>query len=76
MSYLLIVRRCELYGFSTIQNKYYFIMHPSPFALQRPQFGAHNDVHRNQWFNRDLEAMAEALNTEEVFIDADRSECS
>ena len=46
------------------------------FPLQRPQFGAHNDVHRNQWFNRDLEAMAEALNTDEVFIDADRSECS
>ena len=24
MAYLLIVKRCELYGFSTIQNKYYY----------------------------------------------------
>lgn len=39
---------------------------------KRPQFGAHNNEHQNQWFNRDLEAMAETLNTEEVFIDADR----
>ena len=45
-------------------------------TLQRPQFGAHNDEHRNQWFNRDLEAMAEMLNTEEVYIDADRSKWS
>lgn len=39
---------------------------------KRPQFAAKNDVVRNQWYNRDVDAMAATLGAAPVFVDADR----
>lgn len=41
--------------------------------FKRPQFAAKNDVVRNQWYNRDVDAMAATLGAAPVFVDADRS---
>lgn len=39
---------------------------------KRPQFGTKNDITRNQWYTRDIDAMATTLGTAPVFMDADR----
>jgi len=36
-------------------------------------FAAKNQPEANQWFHRDIDAMCHQLNTDPVFIDADRS---
>ncbi|XP_072422164.1 surfeit locus protein 1 isoform X2 [Chiloscyllium punctatum] len=40
---------------------------------RRRPFTPQNDVERNCWYYRDLEAMAQAMGTEPIFIDADFS---
>lgn len=39
----------------------------------RPPFGSKNDPRRDEWRNRDIEAMAQVMGTEAVFLDADVS---
>jgi len=36
-------------------------------------FAAKNQPDSNQWFHRDIDAMCHQLNTDPVFVDADRS---
>jgi len=40
---------------------------------QRIPFAAKNRPESNQWFHRDIDAMCHQLNTDPIFIDADRS---
>lgn len=42
----------------------------------RKPFVPHNDVERNRWHYRDLEAMSHATGAEPIFIDADFSKIS
>lgn len=39
---------------------------------KRSTYGLNNDVTRNEWHIRDVDAMAQALNTAPIFIDADQ----
>lgn len=39
---------------------------------KRPTYGMKNDLNRNEWQIRDVEAMARALKTAPIFIDADQ----
>lgn len=46
---------------------------PTP-SSQRAPFAPHNDASNKRWSFRDVEAMAQHVETDPIFVDADASE--